>query len=67
MVANRTEAEWRELYRQLRHLANDPNESDDRRRRALQIIATIPKQYTIPVPNLLVETDFDMEYGGLIV
>lgn len=58
-MLERTEAEWRELYRRLRLVADDPEEERSRRQRALAIIETIPKEYRFP-PGDPFAIDYDM-------
>lgn len=46
-MPERTEAEWRDLARRLREVADDPEEEKVRRQRALAIIETIPKEFRV--------------------
>lgn len=61
----RTAAEWQELYRRLRAVADDREEEKDRRQRALAIIETIPKEHRIaPKPEWA--TAFEADFDGII-
>jgi hypothetical protein len=63
-VPQRTEAEWRELAKRLKEIANDRNEGRERRQRALAILESIPREYRTPAPRPF---DYDLPFGGKIV
>jgi hypothetical protein len=65
-VSPRTEAEWRELAKRLKEIANDRDEERVRRQRALAILESIPREYRSPAPREPL-VDFDMPLDGQIV
>jgi hypothetical protein len=65
-VRNHTDEEWRELYRRLQAVANDPEEEPDRRRRASAIIETVPRQFRADRPEPVWETTYDPDYEGIV-
>lgn len=67
-MTQRTESEWRELYRRLNLIATDIEEEQDRRVRAQAIIETIPREYRgrLRLASLIDDLDIG-EHDGRIV
>jgi hypothetical protein len=63
-VTARTPAQWQELYRRLKGVADDPEEEMVRRQRALAIIETIPREYRHMEPRN--EWLFEPDIEGII-
>lgn len=63
-MPERTEAEWRDLARRLKEVANDPEEEKVRRQRALAILETIPKEFRFPRQPPI---DYEFPADGQIV
>jgi hypothetical protein len=63
----RSHEEWRELYRNLKAVADDPEEEYGRRQRALAIIETIPREYRININEYLDDIDYNPDFDGKIV